>query len=132
MSDEVRVTVIGTGFDHRPGRSARARAARADAPTAARGSTIASARRWRSPTTTSTSRRSLGTSSAGGQRLDVRDEPPVNERVHGEAERPLVEAQGQALLFAQVETQRELVLGQNEQRSARERGRERAVARDRR
>ena len=23
MSDEVRVTVIGTGFDHRPGRSAR-------------------------------------------------------------------------------------------------------------
>ncbi len=24
MSDEVRVTVIGTGFDHRPGRSARA------------------------------------------------------------------------------------------------------------
>jgi len=23
MGDEVRVTVIGTGFDHRPGRSAR-------------------------------------------------------------------------------------------------------------
>ena len=23
MSDEVRVTVIGTGFDHRPGRTAR-------------------------------------------------------------------------------------------------------------
>ncbi|HMD52203.1 MAG TPA: cell division protein FtsZ, partial [Solirubrobacteraceae bacterium] len=32
MSDEVRVTVIGTGFDHRPGRSARreSRAARPD------------------------------------------------------------------------------------------------------
>jgi cell division protein FtsZ len=32
MSDEVRVTVIGTGFDHRPGRSARreARSARPD------------------------------------------------------------------------------------------------------
>ena len=45
MSDEVRVTVIGTGFDHRPGaaRAAR-RAARGRRPTAARGSTTASAR----------------------------------------------------------------------------------------
>jgi cell division protein FtsZ len=31
MSDEVRVTVIGTGFDHRPGRSAR-REARSSRP----------------------------------------------------------------------------------------------------
>jgi cell division protein FtsZ len=34
MSDEVRVTVIGTGFDHRPGRAARrdSRARRDRAP----------------------------------------------------------------------------------------------------
>ena len=60
MSDEVRVTVIGTGFDHRAGgRRTRRRDARARrAPTATRASPIASARRSRSPTRTSTSRRS--------------------------------------------------------------------------
>ena len=53
------MTVIGTGFDHRPGRGPRreARAPKA-APTATRASQIASARRSRSPTTTSTFRRS--------------------------------------------------------------------------
>ncbi len=67
MSDDVRVTVIGTGFDHRPGRAARAegRSRRDRVP----GSTIASARRWRSPTTTSTCRRSCASmSSAAGPR----------------------------------------------------------------
>ena len=34
MADEVRVTVIGTGFDHRPGRSARRDSRSAAAPTA--------------------------------------------------------------------------------------------------
>ena len=68
MGDEVRVTVIGTGFDHRPGRSARRDAARA-AATAARASTTASARRSRSPTTTSTCRRSCAEA-----------EPPVGHR----------------------------------------------------
>ena len=58
MGDEVRVTVIGTGLRPSPRAAARAaRAARAG-PTAARASTIASARRSRSPTTTSTFRRS--------------------------------------------------------------------------
>ena len=37
MSDEVRVTVIGTGFDHRPGRSAR-RDKAAGRPDGSRGS----------------------------------------------------------------------------------------------
>ncbi len=59
MSEEVRVTVIGTGFDHRPGRALAATAPAArDAPTADRESVTASARRSRSQTTTSTSRRS--------------------------------------------------------------------------
>ena len=57
MGDEVRVTVIGTGFDHRPGRERRrdSRAGRRD-----RGPRIDDRQRSssRSPTTTSTSRRS--------------------------------------------------------------------------
>ena len=52
------MTVIGTGFDHRPGRSRAPREPREGAPTAGRASPIASARTSRSPTTTSTSRRS--------------------------------------------------------------------------
>ncbi len=44
MSDEVRVTVIGTGFDHRPGRSRAPREPRARARPQARASTTASAR----------------------------------------------------------------------------------------
>ena len=57
MSDEVRVTVIGTGFDHRPGRAVRAEASLTER-IAVPGSTTGSARRWRSPTTTSTCPRS--------------------------------------------------------------------------
>ena len=57
MADDVRVTVIGTGFDHRPGRAAACRGA-VRAGTAGPASTIVSAPRWRSPTTTSTCRRS--------------------------------------------------------------------------
>ena len=60
MGDEIRVTLIATGFDHgraRP-RARPARSAARPAATAARGSTTASAPRSRSPTTISTSRRS--------------------------------------------------------------------------
>ena len=60
MGDDIRVTVIATGFDHGRARGrARSRArsaARARRATATRGSTTASAPRSRSPTTTSTSR----------------------------------------------------------------------------
>ncbi len=64
MSDDVRVTVIGTGFDHRPGPQHPPRVARrARAPTAALASQIASAPTWRSPTRTSTCRRSCGRAS---------------------------------------------------------------------
>ncbi len=60
MGDEVRVTVIGTGFDHRVGglRTSARRDAAPGVRTAIPGSTIVSAPRWRSPTTTSTCRRS--------------------------------------------------------------------------
>ena len=57
------MTVIGTGFDHRPGAARAPRAARAGI--AVRVSTIVSARRWRSPTTTSTCLRSCGECSSG-------------------------------------------------------------------
>ena len=64
MGDEVRVTVIGTGFDHRGAGADQQRAATApDVRTAIPGSTIVSAPRLRSPTTTSTSRRSCGSPS---------------------------------------------------------------------
>jgi cell division protein FtsZ len=61
MGDEVRVTVIATGFDH-----GRARPRTARDATAARAWASASARRWRSPTTTSTSRRSCATAERRG------------------------------------------------------------------
>ena len=68
LGDEVRVTVIATGFDHRPG----ARPAGRHAPparTATRGSAIGSARRSRSPTTTSTYRPSCAERSASAASL---------------------------------------------------------------
>ena len=93
MGDEIRVTVIATGFDHgraRPRTRARRRAP-ARRATAARGSTSASAPRSRSPTTTSTSRRSCadaasagGTVEAGGDgRLLVRgvDVPALGQAI---------------------------------------------------
>ena len=65
MTDEVRVTVIGTGFDHRPG-SGRTRGGPLARAIAARGSTTASARRSRSPTRTSTCPRSCADVVLGG------------------------------------------------------------------
>ena len=62
MSDEVRVTVIGTGFDHRPGRQRPPRQPHCAVPTAVPRIATASARPSRSPTRTSTSRRSCADS----------------------------------------------------------------------
>ena len=59
LGDEIRVTVIATGFDRQRSGGGSRRAARgAGRPTAARASTTASGPRWRSRTTRSTSRRS--------------------------------------------------------------------------
>ena len=81
MGDDVRVTVIATGFDHgrpRPARTrARATRARATGATATSRSTIASARRSRSPTTRSTSRRSCA---ERPKALDVRMVDPTTAR----------------------------------------------------
>ena len=62
MGDEVRVTVIATGFDHgraRP-RQAREETRRSAAAATATARRASSARRWRSATTRSTSRPSCG------------------------------------------------------------------------
>ena len=64
LADEIRVTVIATGFDRGGAAARRARSARAARATAARGSTSGSARRSRSATTTSTSRLPSLTASA--------------------------------------------------------------------
>ena len=60
LGDEIRVTVIATGFDRPRGGGGYTHVAGGApaTPTAARASTIGSARRWRSRTTRSTSRRS--------------------------------------------------------------------------
>ena len=72
LGDGVRVTVIATGFDgRRPARRCSPRTARGAAASRAAATcrwTIASAPRWRSPTTTSTSRRSSRTERPTGRR----------------------------------------------------------------